>query len=468
MLVLLASLQAPRRVWTIHPVHLASALARQLDCDTVVRPLLADWRKVAVMRDGFDAQALDAAAERVCATTADWALLRRTMTERDPLGRWRMPRVLREAALRGARQDHAAAREDHDVAVNYYASRLDDGERGSLRARVEQVHHLGLSVDVDALLHIPLVFKEQLHHIGWWLSAQLNDYESAAEVFRVAVAREATDAYAHHYLAFNLDLLGREPDTVESGYRTALTRDPGSVWWHSRWIRFLVTRERISEAHQAWHDARNQLLPPDAARGSAELYQELHRDVARWLLYALEFDFAREVLNDVPREIAARFPEFAALAERVDQLDAIDPEADYVPIWTAHSDWPARGPFLLRRELGQLARLTRWWAGKVDLVDDNNALLSVAAIEVAETDVEPEPLEVRVPVHQLETDSSQPGEVQPGRFLEIGFYSLPDGQEFTLAGIHPERDPRDSLLPLLHPAGTRYLRDAPLYSAPAG
>jgi tetratricopeptide (TPR) repeat protein len=462
LLVLLALLDVPQRQWTTHPVHLARALARRLTGDSTTRPLAAAWRQIAVFRASFAPELLEAAV-RQTVEQLPWELVRQTLIERDPVGSWRMPRLLREAAFGDPNRRQLPAREDHDAAVRYYRARLTDGHEASLGARVERVYHVGLRVDVAALLEVPLVFREQLHHIGWWLSAQQRDFASAAEVFRVAVARDAKDAYAQHYLAYNLDVLGREPDAVEAGYRAALRRDPGRVWWHSRWIRFLVSRERIAQAHEAWHDARSELLPPDAGQGSAQLYQELHRDVARWLLYAVELDFAREVLDDVPASVVGRYPDFIALRERVEQLDAIDPEADYVPLWHAATDWAQRGPFLLRRELGALGVLETWWAGKIDLVEDDLALLSVAAVDATNPARNPEPREARVPVAQLEADSGQIGAALPGRFVEIGFYRVRDGDQLILASIHPERDPSERLLPSLYPAALRYLSEPQLY-----
>jgi len=47
-----------------------------------------------------------------------------------------------------------------------------------------------------------------------------------------ALAHDPDDAYAHHYRAYNLDVLADDPAPVEAGYRRALMLRPDHVWHH--------------------------------------------------------------------------------------------------------------------------------------------------------------------------------------------------------------------------------------------
>lgn len=454
LLVLLHAVEAPARLLTTHALDLPRRALSFLDATPATAPLADAWRRLAIVRGSFERDIIDATLP-IDLPPDLRALVEATLIEQAPTGQWRMPAPCRDAALNppGNPPELGAA---HGLLAGYYASRLNNGLAGYVRPALEHIHHTGLSANVDALRELPLMFPEQLHHIGWWLSTQYEDYAAAAEVFRLATQRNSSDAYAQHYLAFNLDLLGQEPDVVERSYTAALTLNPASTWWHSRWIRFLITRERIPEAHDAWHRARAELLPPDAGRESAPLYLELHRDVARWLLHSLEFDFAREVLEDVPPRIRARYPEFELLDEAVNRLEAVDPDAEYVPLWHATSGWSEQGPFLLRRELGPLGELRRWWTGRIERIDGDLVILSVAEVDRVGQWA---PHDAEVTVAQLSRDSGQPDDVDVGRFVEVGFYGSGGSDSLVLAAIHPARDPSAGWLAPVFPRPRRYVSD---------
>ncbi len=124
------------------------------------------------------------------------------------------------------------------------------------------------------------------------------------EVFRLALQIDSRIAYSHHYLAFNLDWLAEHPEEVERHYREAIKLQRGHPWWWwSRWFAYLATRGRFRDARQAWRDALDEFsLGGDES--SRWLYLSLHRWVARWLLHWSELDFAENVLNAIPAEIA--------------------------------------------------------------------------------------------------------------------------------------------------------------------
>ena len=74
-------------------------------------------------------------------------------------------------------------------------------------------------------------------------------------MFRLAVQLEPEHAYAHHYLAYNLDWLAEETEDLEFHYREAIRLQPTHPWYWSRWISYLATRGRYREAKITWHEA---------------------------------------------------------------------------------------------------------------------------------------------------------------------------------------------------------------------
>ena len=98
-------------------------------------------------------------------------------------------------------------------------------------------------------------FKEQLDAIGRTLSYRHHQHPRAVKVFRLAVQLDPEHAYAHHYLAYNLDWLAENTEALESHYRRAIDLQPTHPWFWSRWICYLATRGRGAEAKAQWHEA---------------------------------------------------------------------------------------------------------------------------------------------------------------------------------------------------------------------
>ena len=185
--------------------------------------------------------------------------------------------------------------------VEYYASRFADGvTRGNGSALLEEMeafHHAVESGSQSALDRFRPFFVDALDGLGRRLSYEDHRYDAAAEVFRQSIVWDETDDYAHHYLAFNLDVQGTDPVQVESAYKTAIDLDPRvSLWW-ARYISFLIVRGRIPDAREAWTDATEMLFPAHAESGALFIYDHLHVWVAqKLLLHRGHLKFARDVL----------------------------------------------------------------------------------------------------------------------------------------------------------------------------
>jgi hypothetical protein len=204
----------------------------------------------------------------------------------------------------------------HLFAARYHRARFEAAKAradvgAAVREELEEIHQLTEAGDAPALITRSLQFVEQYDALGKSLSqralgAPRDQEESlrrdAVRAYERAAEHDRRDAYAHHYIAYNLDILGIEPERVEQEYVVARDIAPGHPWYHARYIAFLVTTAWTKEAREAWDRALGDLtgsvgsLPPST-------YEELHAQVARVLLSRSEVDFAAEVLDDVPDEL---------------------------------------------------------------------------------------------------------------------------------------------------------------------
>ncbi|WP_437947560.1 hypothetical protein WME98_43550 [Sorangium sp. So ce296] len=205
----------------------------------------------------------------------------------------------------------------HHLAAAYHRERFQAArERGdvgaAVREELEEIYQLTEAGDAAALLSRSLQFVEQYDALGKSLSQKAlrapREQEEklrrdAVRAYERAVEHDERDAYAHHYIAYNLDMMGTEPERVEREYVKARDLAPGHPWYHGRYVCFLVTRVWMKEARAAWEQALNDL----AATGplQAQVVEALHGQVARLLLSRGRLDFAAEVLEDVPRELRA-------------------------------------------------------------------------------------------------------------------------------------------------------------------
>ena len=80
---------------------------------------------------------------------------------------------------------------------------------------------------------IPPAFSDQLNAFGH-SAVEQSDWKVVQPAFASASDFDFEDAFAHHYLAFSLDIEGVEPRRVESEYRLALELERRHALWHAR------------------------------------------------------------------------------------------------------------------------------------------------------------------------------------------------------------------------------------------
>lgn len=202
---------------------------------------------------------------------------------------------------------HRLAAEHHRA--EFERSQARGARLAALRHDLEEVYHLCKAGDT-ALLSRKLWFAEYYDALGRALSVQASRVprenrqqeevlrRQAIQAYERALEYNEHDAYARHYIAHNLDIIAADPARAEQEYVAARDLDPKHAWYHSRYVRFLITTVWMKEAREAWEQAFDAL---GSSLGPLE-YKELHGEVARLLLHRGELEFAREVLEDVPEE----------------------------------------------------------------------------------------------------------------------------------------------------------------------
>jgi tetratricopeptide (TPR) repeat protein len=324
--------------------------------------------RLGVMRTPFDDATLDALLGETSAT--ERGLVLDALLFQTDEG-FVVPELLaRIARERLHKLRFAELKEAHLVAVRFHERGFAEGSRSAdLRAvtrhEMEIVHHLTETGDAAAVFDRSLYFVEQYDKLGKALSIRgVRAHKPAwlrlaIEAYDRALVHDPEDAYAHHYRAYNLDILADDPAAVEAGYRRALAIPPDHVWHHGRLISFLVTSGRPREAYEAWGDA---LRAFEGLRGHAWLFRELHRTVARLLLHRGRLDFAREVLDDVPGRAGDTW--LAPMRTLLLQLEEAEADQLVFPASvSSESRW--NGPHLLVAE-EERPRVRRWMPGRIE------------------------------------------------------------------------------------------------------
>jgi len=235
---------------------------------------------------------------------------------------------------------------------------------------LEKVHHLAHSGEAGADRWSRQVID---HRELFWerarvLSKVRKDYLGGARLYERCLEIDDEDAYAWHYLGFNLDRAGVERELAEEAYRKAIDLEPSNPWWNSRYITFLIDQARFSDADEAWLGAMRAIDPDgDETHHDPNLALNIHRWVARnWLIHG-EVKRARRVLDRIlPR--ARTKPEI----EKVEHLVSDAEET----VALGASVRPAEMPLDRRwthNVLGETdadgTPLSRWFPGRVVKVD---------------------------------------------------------------------------------------------------
>ncbi len=254
--------------------------------------------------------------------------------------RWFMHETLRRDVQQCGWIDDAA--QTHRQIAEYYRDEFQQTD-SELVAEAEAYHHATQVGDREFAEGFRVFFAEQLDALGKMLSLE-KQYQQAVAVYERAIQWDPDDDYAHHYLAYNLDFEGRDAPRVERHYQKALEIEPANAYWHSRWITYLITRSRLSDARRAWDEAMDALGLPDDRR-DGWVYENVHIWVARLLIHRGQLDFARDVLQSIPLAVRERNLGMKALARRLEALLEAQRIGAVFPLWVAPDDW-WRGPHL--------------------------------------------------------------------------------------------------------------------------
>ncbi len=203
--------------------------------------------------------------------------------------------------------------------VQQHLTRYYLGDKACLVDATEAFFHATEAGDDALVSQAQPFFIEQLHLRGRSLSKQKR-HSDAAEVFRQVVELDPDDDYAHHYRAFNLDWIAEDQPTIEVEYQRAIDLNPRHPWWHSRWINYLITVGKTTDARIAFANATEALQ--EAMESHPEyVYRSLHSWVAALLLHRGQLDFARQVLDRVPQDVRGEHRGFVALGEKLAAME---------------------------------------------------------------------------------------------------------------------------------------------------
>jgi hypothetical protein len=323
----------------------------------------------------------------------------------------------------------------------------------------ESLHHELLAGNLPDLLGDARVqFVEQLNGIGYSLSYLYHDHKTASDLFRASLKLDPQDAYAHHYLAFNLDWQAIEQEEVESHYWSAIQIQQTHPWWWSRWISYLATRGRVSDARAAWRQAADSLSLDEG--GSPEwIYLSLHRWVARWLLHWAELDFAEEILCSIPEGLAGSDTSIGALNNLLAALRVAENGMSVFPLSVPNRDWWSPLPHTDLPPQLDAQPLRSWLPARVESVDaeTEDAWVTVGDRpkckdgELTFREMSLVKNEIAESLYGFTWD-----EITEGRYIELAYY----GDNNTLRiGLHRETQFRDpDLLPLVPPPDRWYRR----------
>jgi tetratricopeptide (TPR) repeat protein len=418
------------------------------------------WSRLALVRRDLD----DALLGRIVGPAPDErteALLRRCILYSDE-GAFILHWSLRlDAQAQAKRLAGAQPRKVHRDLARYFkdrfALRRSADDPRALLDEMEAFHHAARAGDEELIGDLRPYFAEQLDAWGRSLSHDFRRYVEAAQVFARACRWEPEDDYAHHYLAYNLDVAAQVERTeeIERHYCEAIRLRGDHPWWHSRWLSYLITRGRMSEARRAWSEALDALgLPdPDADRS---IYENLHIWVARLLVHRGLLEFAEEVLQAIPSEVLRSHTGLQAIDRRLRALLEVRRSRAVFPLSVPCERW-WNGPHLCPRR-GRAGPLKRWMPGRIEAVEDGVVHLHLAAPPGSEGE---EPAHFATVLSCADFDrwsqDERAGELSAGRFIEMAWYG--DDEE-PLIRVHSSGDWEDADLPPLFPDPARYLRVA--------
>lgn len=233
----------------------------------------------------------------------------------------------------------------------------------STSAWLEKEYHRAHAGEIGNLEYLPA--RELYWERGRYLSVVRKSWAKAATVYEACVDRFPDDAYAWHYLGFNLERAGQDRRRAEQAYRKAIEIDPENAWWNGRLVRSLITRGKPVAAQKAWSECLENVDPEGTRIGQSPwLAEQVHGLVVRAWLDAGSARHAFDALKLIPDDVIEASVELQNLREEV--LDAVEADA------LGESVYPKSVPVALRwrdprhlpTELGGGKRV-RWYPGRV-------------------------------------------------------------------------------------------------------
>lgn len=354
-------------------------------------------------------------------------------TQADDTVRWSetVLDALRDALHQGIeRQPHAINQHHHALAsACKTVDGVDEPERAQglagLRYWSEKVHHLACSGELgaDEWSKQSGLQNEQLWERARALSWS-GAYAEATELYRRCVRQDPDDAYAWHYLGFNLDKEGTDRGATEHAFEQAVSLQSGNPWWNARWITWLIGQVRYADAERAWEDALGH-IDPSGTRNDPWLVHHFYRHVIAAWLGCGEVGRARAALEALPKKLRASGEALALEAVIVDFEEGFELQGSVRPFGLVGQERWQRRSLPDHTENGTALR--RWYAGQVVRSGDEGVVVRFATAENEGR---------RVVINTLDWEtwaqgggSRIPSELG-GRFVEIGEYGA--GEESLL------------------------------------
>jgi tetratricopeptide (TPR) repeat protein len=282
------------------------------------------------------------------------------------------------------RAPHIADVPTHAAIADHYRG-LDGApsppaDSGKILHWLERAHHVGRlgKSGENEWQSLQLAGPEQLLDHAWSLSVEFKDYTGAAALYRKRLEQDETDAYAWHYLGFNLLRANAARDAVESAFRRALDLEPNKPWWNSRLVTFLIRDLRYRKADDEWRSTIQRVDPKETAvQDGPWLARNVHRWVAEAWLDHGEIERARTVFRQVPTNVIQQDPILLKLRQRLEDA--------YEAVMLGESVYPAGVPMADRWVSPRVlpdekdgTPLHRWMPGRILSVDQKTVAFVVA------------------------------------------------------------------------------------------
>lgn len=363
--------------------------------------------------------------------------------------------ILRRAVVDDLGRSHQEVRQAHESLAGYFSDRFASmpTDSRSLVEEMEAFHHASRA-NANSLDTLKPFFTEQLGGLAFELSWWHREYQRAADTYERVLVWDPEDDYAHHYRAWNLDVLAREPEAVECHYEKALSIDDSRDRWHASLINFFIARARVPDARKAWEAARERFESADGDL-SVAVVQNLHLKVARHLLEFGEVDFGLRVLRGVSPTLRTEVPGLETVSRKLAAMRLSRDHGNFVPGFELRSGWWQKGPFLV--EGLEQEELVEWVAGEVERADEESVALHAAFIRPNISSEEPPSGNYVVAAEQCRNwDGPGLSDLAVGDFVEIGTFVGPNGER-TQWAMHERRNWTDESLPRERPDPLRYL-----------